>query len=59
MLLGTGFGLCESVMRRADHILAPICGPAPSGGQKEYNHLSVRSACAILLDRLFGIEKTA
>jgi len=56
MLLGTGFGLAPSVfegLASGDHVLAPIFGPT------DYNHLSVRSACAILLDRLHGIEKTA
>lgn len=53
LVLGTGFGLAESVMQSATCILEPIVGPTP------YNHLSVRSACAILLDRLYGIEKTA
>ncbi|MGZ3699695.1 MAG: RNA methyltransferase, partial [Bdellovibrionota bacterium] len=32
-------------------ILAPVYGPEGEGG---YNHLSVRSAVAIILDRLFG-----
>lgn len=52
LVLGTGFGLAESVMQSATCILEPIVGPTV------YNHLSVRSACAILLDRLYGIEKT-
>lgn len=46
LVLGTGWGLHESIMARADAILEPIRG---SG---DYNHLSVRSACAIILDRL-------
>jgi hypothetical protein len=53
LVLGTGFGLADAVMTRADHVLAPIVGPTP------YNHLSVRSACAILLDRLYGIDESA
>jgi hypothetical protein len=47
-LLGTGWGLTEEVFMQADDILEPIRG---SGS---YNHLSVRSAAAILLDRLRG-----
>jgi hypothetical protein len=48
ILLGTGWGMAEEVFEKADAILGPISG---SG---EYNHLSVRSATAIILDRLLG-----
>lgn len=48
ILLGTGWGLADEVVDRVDRVLAPIQGAA------DYNHLSVRSAAAILLDRLFG-----
>jgi len=47
-VLGTGWGLTEEVLERADDILEPIRGAGA------YNHLSVRSAAAILLDRLRG-----
>jgi len=47
-LFGTGWGLADEAVRRADHRLEPIRGI--SG----YNHLSVRSAVAIVLDRLTG-----
>ncbi len=47
-LLGTGWGLTEETLQRADMILEPIRGVGT------YNHLSVRSAAAILLDRLQG-----
>lgn len=47
MLFGTGWGLTQEVRDGADYVLAPIQG----GG---YNHLSVRSAVAIILDRLLG-----
>ena len=46
LLLGTGFGLEKDTMKAFDYILEPIWGP--SG----YNHLCVRSAAAIMLDRL-------
>lgn len=46
LLFGTGWGLAESVYERADFCLEPI------KGVKDYNHLSVRSAVAIILDRL-------
>jgi tRNA (guanine37-N1)-methyltransferase len=48
ILLGTGWGLAESVFAQADFVLEPIKGTA------DYNHLSVRSAAAIILDRLLG-----
>jgi hypothetical protein len=48
LLLGTGWGLTEEVLAQADDILEPIKGVGT------YNHLSVRAAAAILLDRLRG-----
>ena len=48
ILLGTGFGMAPEVAARADIVLAPILGPG------DYNHLSVRSAAGIILDRLRG-----
>jgi hypothetical protein len=48
LLFGTGWGLNASVLERADFMLAPLRGYAKDG----YNHLSVRSAVAIYLDRL-------
>lgn len=48
LLLGTGWGLTEECFASADHILTPIAGAGA------YNHLSVRSAAAIMLDRLRG-----
>jgi hypothetical protein len=48
MLFGTGWGLAEEVLEMADYRLDPIYGPG------DYNHLSVRSAAAIILDRLLG-----
>jgi len=48
LLLGTGWGLTEACFDAADHILEPIAGAGT------YNHLSVRSAAAIMLDRLRG-----
>jgi hypothetical protein len=47
-LLGTGWGLAEEVIVRGDYRLAPISGAL------NYNHLSVRSAAAIILDRLLS-----
>lgn len=46
LLFGTGYGLADELIARADVHLAPIRGAG------EYNHLAVRSAVAIILDRL-------
>ena len=48
LVLGTGWGLAPEVLERADLRLEPIAGTG------DYNHLSVRAAAAILLDRLRG-----
>lgn len=48
LTLGTGWGLAEELIEQADVQVAPIVGRGPHG----YNHLSVRAAAAILLDRL-------
>lgn len=53
VLFGTGSGLADSVLDLADLVLAPIIGPADVDGTR-WNHLSVRSAAAIILDRLRG-----
>jgi len=47
LLFGTGWGLTDEVKDGSDFVLTPIEG-------KGYNHLSVRSAVAIILDRLLG-----
>jgi len=48
ILFGTGFGLAPAVADRAGRMLAPILGLG------DYNHLSVRAAASIVLDRLRG-----
>ena len=48
LILGTGWGLTREIVDRADLVLEPIDGVA------EYNHLPVRAAAAIMLDRLCG-----
>lgn len=48
ILFGTGWGLAPEVLAGVDAVLPPV------NGGKAYNHLSVRSACAIILDRLLG-----
>lgn len=49
LVFGTGWGLAEPIFESSDHVLEPIGTP---GG--DYNHLSVRSAASIVLDRLLG-----
>lgn len=48
LVLGTGYGLAEEVLARCEARLEPIEGTG------DYNHLSVRAAAAIMLDRLRG-----
>jgi len=48
LIFGTAWGLTREFIETADYVLAPIMGPTG------YNHLSVRSAAAIVLDRLLG-----
>ena len=48
LLFGTAWGLTKAFIDEADFVLAPIMGNGP------YNHLSVRSAVAIILDRVLG-----
>lgn len=48
LLFGTAHGLAPEIMDRADAVLPPI------GRDTDYNHLSVRSAVSIILDRLLG-----
>jgi len=48
VLFGTGWGMERELMASFDYILEPIHGAG------EYNHLCVRSAVAIIMDRLLG-----
>jgi len=48
ILLGTGWGLADTLLPGVSRVLAPI------EGASDWNHLSVRSAGAVVLDRLFG-----
>ncbi len=50
ILFGTGWGLAASVIDGADATLPSLKAATATG----YNHLSVRAACAITLDRLRG-----
>lgn len=48
LVLGTGWGLPPEIMLESDYILEAI------NGYTDFNHLSVRSAASIILDRLLG-----
>jgi hypothetical protein len=48
LVFGTAWGLAEPFIAEADYTLEPIMGPT------DYNHLSVRTAAGIILDRLLG-----
>ncbi|HIC98042.1 MAG TPA: RNA methyltransferase [Aquificaceae bacterium] len=48
IVFGTGYGIPPDMMRTFDLILEPIRGAG------DWNHLSVRNAVAIILDRLFS-----
>lgn len=50
LIFGTGHGLAEEVLSRAEGILRPL------RYLDDYNHLSVRSAVAIIVDRLIADE---
>lgn len=48
IVFGTGWGVTREVIDKADFFVEPI------RGNSDYNHLSVRSAAAVTLDRLCG-----
>ncbi|MFN3472301.1 MAG: RNA methyltransferase, partial [Aquificaceae bacterium] len=48
IVFGTGYGIPPSLMNTFDYILEPIYGAG------DWNHLSVRNAAAIILDRLLS-----
>ena len=48
VLFGTGYGLATEALDQAQYLLEPIKG---SGN---FNHLPVRAAVAIIMDRLLG-----
>jgi hypothetical protein len=50
LLFGTAWGLSPEILATVDGVLPPLCG---STG---FNHLSVRSAASIILDRLLGVR---
>ena len=48
LVFGTAWGLSEDFIAEADYVLEPVMGSS------RYNHLSVRCAAAIIMDRLVG-----
>lgn len=55
LVFGTGWGLTAEVIDAAEVRLPPIIrDPGLPSGDAGYNHLSVRAAAAIALDRLLG-----
>jgi tRNA (guanine37-N1)-methyltransferase len=50
LLFGTGQGLDDALIEKCDYLLGPV------SGMTTYNHLSVRSAIAIVLDRWLGLH---
>lgn len=58
LVFGTGWGLAPEVLLQADVRLPPVQRQPelldPEAGDGPYNHLSVRAAAAIILDRLLG-----
>jgi tRNA (guanine37-N1)-methyltransferase len=50
LIFGTGQGLSPEIIKQCDYLLLPI------NGFSDFNHLSVRSAVAIILDRWLGIN---
>jgi len=50
LVFGTGSGLTQEFLARCDYLLVPV------KGFSEFNHLSVRSAAAIIFDRWLGVN---
>ncbi len=50
ILFGTSWGLAEEIRNICDYVIEPVRAVS------DYNHLSVRAAVAIVLDRLIGEE---
>ena len=50
LIFGTGSGIAQEVVNQADYRLEPI------RGKDGYNHLAVRSAVAVILDRVVEIS---
>jgi hypothetical protein len=51
LLFGTAWGLSSEILAKVDAVLPPL------RGQTGFNHLSVRSAVSIILDRLLAVHE--
>ena len=51
LVFGTGWGLEKNLIKKSDHSLLPI------EGTNGFNHLPVRGAISIILDRLLGLRE--
>ncbi len=51
VFFGTSWGMPRELLQMCDYVLEPI------RGKSDYNHLSVRAAAAIIIDRLVGEEE--
>ena len=49
LLFGTAWGLSPEILAMVDGVLPPLCGTTG------FNHLSVRSAASIIMDRLLAV----
>lgn len=52
LVFGTAWGLDPDILANADGVLPPLCGSTA------FNHLSVRSAASIILDKLLGMTES-
>ena len=50
-IFGTGYGINESLLKKCDFMLPPL------QGFSNFNHLSVRSAVGIILDKWLGVSR--
>jgi tRNA (guanine37-N1)-methyltransferase len=50
ILLGTGYGMGQDLLDRCDYFLPPLAGFC------DFNHLSVRSAAAVIFDKWLGFD---
>lgn len=50
VLFGTSWGMPQELLDMCDYVLEPV------RARSDYNHLSVRAAAAIIIDRLIGEE---
>jgi tRNA (guanine37-N1)-methyltransferase len=53
IILGSGQGLSQKILDASEYLLTPVCG------MTDYNHLSVRSAAAIIIDRWLGLNPSS